>query len=174
LSRDGRVRTELERTVQPSLLDRLTDEKPAQPADSRTTREESVRLYRQSVQRDIAWLFNTRRSIVQVPDAYAELVASVHEYGLPDTTAIAVGTMEGQQELEAVLQEAIERFEPRLANPRVRIVDADQVAAPQVRFVVEAVLRMDPSPEAVVFDAVLEVARAEFDVRDAGAAPASR
>lgn len=172
MSGGGRVRTELERTVQPSLLDRLTDEKPAQPADSRISREESVRLYRQAVQRDIAWLFNTRRSILPVPDAYREVLHSVHEYGIPDTTVISVGTADGQQELESILQEALERFEPRLANPRVRIVEADQVAAPQVRFTVEAVLRMDPSPEAVVFDAILEVARAEYDVRDAtGAAP---
>jgi type VI secretion system protein ImpF len=90
----------------------------------------------------------------------------VHEFGVPDTTAVSVGTLDGQHELEKMLQEALERFEPRLANPRVRILDADQVSAPQVRFTVEAVLRMDPSPEAVVFDAVLEVSRNEFEVRD--------
>ena len=164
------MRTELERSVQPSLLDRLTDEHPTQPADARVTRDESVRQYRASVQRDVAWLFNTRRSIVDVPDRYAELLRSVHEFGIPDTTVVAVGTPEGQHELEKMLQEALERFEPRLANPRVRIMDADQVSAPQVRFTVEAVLRMDPSPEAVVFDAVLEVARNEYEVRDVGIA----
>jgi type VI secretion system protein ImpF len=160
------VRTELERTVQPSLLDRLTDEQPTQPADPRLSRDESVRQYRLAVQRDVAWLFNTRRSIVPVPDASTEVRRSVHEFGVPDTTAVSVGTLDGQHELEKMLQEALERFEPRLANPRVRILDADQVSAPQVRFTVEAVLRMDPSPEAVVFDAVLEVSRNEFEVRD--------
>lgn len=168
------MRTELERTVQPSLLDRLTDEKPAQPADSRVSREESVRLYRMAVQRDVAWLFNTRRSIVPVPEAYRELLQSVHEYGIPDTIGVMVGTAEGQAQLEAILQEAIERFEPRLADARVRLVEADQVLAPQVRFSVSAVLRMDPSPEAVVFDAILEVARDEYEVRDAGTRPAAR
>jgi type VI secretion system protein ImpF len=164
------VRTELERTVQASLLDRLTDERPTQPADARQSREESVRLYREAVQRDVAWLFNARRSILEVPEAYVELLRSVHEFGVPDTTGIPVSTMDGQELLESMLQEALERFEPRLANPRVRLVDADQVSAPQVRFTVEAVLRMDPSPEAVVFDAVLEVARNEYEVRDAVAA----
>lgn len=170
MSRDGRVRTELERTVQPSLLDRLTDEQPMQPADPRLTREDSVRQYRMAVQRDVAWLFNTRRSIVPVPARLEELLRSVHEYGIADSTGIPVGTMEGQQELEQMLQEALERFEPRLSNPRVRLIEAEQVTAPQVRFTVEAVLRMDPSPEAVVFDAVLEVARNEYEVRDVGAA----
>jgi type VI secretion system protein ImpF len=163
------VRTELERTVQPSLLDRLTDDHPNQGADPRQSREESVKRYRAAVQRDVAWLFNTRRSIREVPEQYAELLQSMHEFGVPDTTGIPVGTPEGLQTMEALLQEALERFEPRLANPRVRLVEADQVRAPQVHFTVEAVLRMDPSPEAVMFDAVLEVARNEYEVRDAGA-----
>ena len=164
------MRTELERTVQPSLLDRLTDERPAQPGDVRLTREESVKLYRQAVQRDISWLFNTRRSILPVPEQYVQLMQSVHEFGVPDTTGLGMGTPDGLHLMEAMLQEALERFEPRLVNPRVRLKNADQVAAPQVHFTVEAVLRMDPSPEAVMFDAVLEVARNEYEVRDAGIA----
>ena len=61
------MRTELERTVQPSLLDRLTDEAPQVPVDPPMTRDASVRAYRASVQRDLGWLLNTRRSIVEVP-----------------------------------------------------------------------------------------------------------
>ena len=38
-----------------------------------------------------------------------------------------------------------------------------------VRFQVEALLRMDPSPEHVVFDTVLEVARGEYAVEGEGA-----
>lgn len=168
--RDSRVRTELERAVQPSLLDRLTEEPAPEAGEERlSTQERTARQFRRAVQRDVAWLFNTRRSIVPVPEYCTELQRSVHEFGIADTTAIAIGTMEGQAALEAMLQDALERFEPRLMNPRVRIVNADQVSAPQVRFTVEAVLRMDPSPEAVVFDAVLEVARNEYEVRDAGA-----
>jgi type VI secretion system protein ImpF len=143
-----------------------------QGADPRQSREESVKRFRLAVQRDVAWLFNSRRSTRPVPEQYRELLQSVHEFGVPDTTSIPAGTPEGLHEMEALLQEAIERFEPRLANPRVRLVDADQVSAPQVHFTVEAVLRMDPSPEAVVFDAVLEVARSEYEVRDAGAGSA--
>ena len=70
------------------------------------------------------------------------------------------------------LQDAIERFEPRLARPRVRLIDAQQVRAPQIRFVVEAVLVMDPGREDVVFDTVLEIASGEYDVHDADATSA--
>jgi type VI secretion system protein ImpF len=53
-------------------------------------------------------------------------------------------------------------------NVAVRLLDADQVKAPQVRFAVEATLRMDPSPERIVFDTVLEIASGTYAVDDAG------
>ena len=158
------MRTELERAVQPSLLDRLTDEAPQVPADPPTTQDASVRAFRAGVLRDLGWLLNTRRSIEPLPPGVVELHRSVHQYGLPDTTGVPIGARLGRQTLVTELTDAIERFEPRLAAPKVSIGQFSQVLAPQVRFGVEATLRMDPSPEAVSFDAVLEVARGEFEV----------
>ena len=168
-------RTEIERTVQPSLLDRLTDHAPAVPADPPTTREASARAFRESVQRDLEWLLNTRRSIVPVPPGCAEVARSGHEYGLPDTSGLAVASPTGRDALATMLRDAIERFEPRLANPRVRLAPDDSAGAGKrglhLRFVVEATLLMDPSPEQVVFDTVLEVASGEYDVGAGGSAP---
>ena len=56
------------------------------------------------------------------------------------------------------------RFEPRLLNVRVVLVESTQLKAQQVRFSIEATLRMDPSPEQIVFDTVLEVSRGTYDV----------
>ena len=164
-------RTEIERTVRPSLLDRLTDGAPGLAADPPITREESERRYRSSVERDVEALLNTRRTMVAAPDWCPELRRSVYDFGLVDTTSIPVGTKVGRDRLLAALQDAIERFEPRLARPRVRLIDAQQVRAPQIRFVVEAVLLMDPGREDVVFDTVLEIASGEYDVRDTDATP---
>ena len=171
------MRTELERTVQPSLLDRLTDATPSMPADPPTTREASARAFRESVQRDVEWLLNTRRSTVPVPAECPETRESMHEYGLPDTTGLAVTTTAGRDELAAMLQDALERFEPRLAHPRVRLVQEDAGTVGRglhLRFVVEATLLMDPSPEQVVFDTLLEVASGEYDVAGTGAAAPPR
>ena len=165
-------RTELERTVQPSLLDRLTDRDLDVTADPPISREESARRFRQSVQRDVEWLLNTRRTMHPAPDWCAEVRRSVYEFGLPDTTGIPVGTPGGRDRLLAALRDGLERFEPRLADLHVRLVDADRAGAPQLRFVVEATLLMDPSPEQVVFDTVLEIARDEYAVREAGAGEA--
>jgi type VI secretion system protein ImpF len=160
------ARTELDRNVQPSLLDRLTDEQPGQPADAPIAHEESVRRYRQSVQRDLERLLNTRRTIVPVDALFAEVRDSVHEFGIPDGTGIAPGTIEGQKLLTDSIRDAISRFEPRLANVVVRLTDSDQVKTPQVRFVVEATLRMDPTPEQIVFDSLLDIATGGIAIED--------
>jgi len=160
------ARTEIERTVRPSVLDRLTDSEPGLAADPPITREESERRYRMAVERDVETLLNTRRTMVPAPEWCPELRRSVYDYGLIDTTGVPVGTKAGKDRLLSALQDAIERFEPRLAGPRVRLLDAQQVRAPQMRFVVEAVLVMDPGREDVMFDTVLEVASGEYDVRE--------
>lgn len=163
-------RTELERSVLPSLLDRLTDTEPARPADPATSFDASARAFREAVQRDVEWLLNTRRTIVPVPERLRELRESVFHFGIPDTTGLAVGTAEGRKVLQGMLQEALERFEPRLAEPRVKLLDVGTGSVQQIRFAVEAILRMDPSPERVVFDTVLEMASGVYDV-GAEAAP---
>lgn len=158
------ARTELERAVLPSLLDRLTDEAPDRPADPPASFDASARAFREAVQRDVEWLLNTRRCMIDVPESMPALQRSVFAYGLADTAGLAVGTPTGRKLLQQMLQEALERFEPRLADARVRLVDLYSGSVPQVRFTIEATLRMDPSPERVVFDTVLEMASGAYDV----------
>lgn len=162
------ARTEVDRAVRPSLLDRLTDMEPRQLADRPITREESARAFRVAVQREVEWLLNTRRSIVPVPVGCPEVRHSVHEYGLADTTGLAIGTSEAQKALTADIREALRRFEPRLTNVQVILTASSQVMAPQVRFSIQATLQMDPNPEQVVFDTVLEVASGAYGVTESG------
>jgi type VI secretion system protein ImpF len=69
------------------------------------------------------------------------------------------------------IEEAIIDFEPRLGSVHVSLVDEDDdPTRRQVHFLIEAMLRVDPSPEPVVFDTVLEVASGEYQLGgDAGA-----
>ena len=89
----------------------------------------------------------------------------MYDFGLIDTTSIPVGTKSGRDRLLAALQDAIARFEPRLAQRALAHRCAAASRSP-LRFVVEAVLVMDPGREDVVFDTVLEVASGEYDVRE--------
>jgi type VI secretion system protein ImpF len=167
-------RTEIDRTTQPSLIDRLTDAEPDLPRDRALTPEDSAAAFRASVQCDVEWLLNTRRSIVPSPDGCTLLPSSVHEFGLPDMTGLSVGTAEGRESLRQFLQDALERFEPRLEGPIVRLLDVGTHSEPLVRFQVEALLRMDPSPQHVLFDTMLEVAKSEYVVQDDSASTPAR
>ena len=164
------ARTALERTVRPSLLDRLTDDAPDDPADPTIGADESARRYRSSVLRDVEWLLNARRTPEPAPPTLRQLQRSAYEYGLPDTLSLPIATREGRDRLVQWLEQTIAAFEPRLAEVRVALLDADQVKPPQVRFAVTATLRMDPSPERVVFDTVFDVASGGYAVRDGAAA----
>jgi len=160
------ARTELDRAVQPSLLDRLTDEALRDSVDHTTTREASARAFRNSVQRDVEWLLNTRRTIVATTSLHPELQHSVHQFGLPDSSGLSFSNIEGRKQLTDDITDTLRRFEPRLMNVVVNLTEADMVKAPQVRFSITATLRMDPSPEQIVFDTVLEIASGTFDVAD--------
>jgi type VI secretion system protein ImpF len=160
------ARTEIERTVQASLLDRLTDLDPTTSLDSQISRTASARIFRNTVQRDVEELLNARRTIVPVGDDHAEVRRSVHDFGLTDPTGLPVGTKEGRDTILAAMQDAIERFEPRLRSPRVSLVGEDVTKTPELHFLLEATLLMDPDPERVVFDTVLEVSSGDYEVRD--------
>jgi type VI secretion system protein ImpF len=160
------ARTELDRSVLPSLLDRLTDTEPRSTADVALSRDASARAFRLSVQRDVEQLLNTRRTIVVVSSQFPHVRQSVHEYGVPDLSGRKMEGRDAQKRLIEDIRDTLHRFEPRLENVQVTMAEHSMASAPQVRFVVSAVLRMDPSPEQIVFDTVLETARGSFDVED--------
>ena len=153
----------LERTAKPSLLDRLIDRAPREEADRPLTREESERLYRNSVLRDLEWLLNTRRSIVNVPDALEELQDSVFTFGLPDLTSLSADDSETRQALIRQIERTINRFEPRLVDVRVSLA-SDVDSERQIHFTIEGLLKMEPNPERVVFDTVMELTNGDFSV----------
>jgi len=172
------AKREIDRAVQQPLLDRLTDLEPAAGADPRVGFKESVRQLKASLQRDLDWLLNTRRVPMPPPEALEEVPRSVWLYGLPDITALPRDASDTNATLLREVAAAIERFEPRLANVRVTIVEGqlkDESAARErrlreLRFLVEATLIMDPSPEQVVFDTVLDKTSFEFEVKGAAGA----
>ena len=147
-----------------SLLDRLIDEDLKRSGDAHLTRSQSVRKLRDAVRRDLEWLLNTRQPIVAAADG-SELQASLYMYGLPDITSMSVANTRDRQRLTQAIQAAIIKFEPRIANPRVNLVTAGDEKLPALRFAIEGMLRLDPDPEHVSFDAVLELSSGEYKVQ---------
>ncbi len=155
----------LERTARPSLLDRIVDLEPRESVDRQLGRDESIARYRASVLRDVEWLLNARRTLVPIPAGLDELASSVFAYGLPDISSIPADSDEARAGLIRRIERTIRLFEPRLAD--VRVVAAAGDNARELHFTIEGLLKMEPEPEQVVFDTVVELARGDFSVEPA-------
>lgn len=149
-------------SVRHSVLDRLLAGN-APGADAPDDMAESVRQLKFAVLRDLEWLLNTRRIAEPASDAYPEVQRSVYHYGLPDVSSLSLDEQTVRRRLVAYVEECIESFEPRLTAVRVTPAETKREDR-TVRFTVEALLRMEPNPERIVFDTVLEPSRGEFQV----------
>jgi len=126
---------------------------------------ESVTDLRDAVRRDLERLLNTRRIAEPAPDEYPEVQNSIYHYGLADITSLSGDSDPARRRLIRQVEDAIELFEPRLTNVRVTAVETPARAdRRQIRFHIDAMLRMDPEPERVAFDTVLETASGRIEV----------
>ncbi|MDQ6829128.1 MAG: type VI secretion system baseplate subunit TssE [Gemmatimonadota bacterium] len=164
------AKTELEQTVQQSLIDRLADDEPSSSAEPPMNRAQSVRELKASLRRDLEWLLNTRRTNVPLPDGTFEVERSLIRYGLPDITSMSKDDAAEHVRLLRGVEEAIVRFEPRLANVRIALVPGPEGRRRELHFLIDAMLRMDPSPEHIVFDTALELGTGEVQVKGEGSA----
>jgi type VI secretion system protein ImpF len=154
-----------ERPVQQSVLDRLIDLDPGREAENPPTRSQSVRALKTAVRRDLEWLLNTRATVQQPPESYDELRHSVYVYGLSDLTGLSGDNPDDRIKLQRMIERAIATFEPRLSHVKVIEAPPPDERVRQVRFLIQASLKMDPSPEQVVFDTVLDLSRGQYAVK---------
>lgn len=153
-----------EPTIRLSVVDRLLD-----PSDTRaegsSTWSGSVEALKESLVRDLEWLLNTRRIAEPASDSYPEVQRSVYHFGLPDVSSKSADSVDVQQALSRDIEECIRIFEPRLTDVRVGVRQSTEEGSRLARFVIEGLLRMEPNPERVVFDTVLETPTGKFFVR---------
>ena len=147
-----------------SVLDRLIDDDPKHSAEVPLTRTQSMRSLKAALKRDLEWLLNTRRTIDPSPDSARETVRSVYHYGFEDVSSKSVNSPQDQSDLVKEMETAIGIFEPRLKRVKVRM-EAMGNSAHSLRFVIEGLLNVDPAPEPVRFDTVLEIGKGEYEVK---------
>jgi type VI secretion system protein ImpF len=149
------------------LLDRLTDEDPRVRQEGTVPYAQAVRRLRTSLRRDLEWLLNTRRTIVEVPEWCTELPYSLFQYGLPDLTGFSVSNPQDQDRLAGMIEQAIANFEPRLMNVSVSLLTSKS-GARVVKFQIEGLLRIEPGPERIQFDTTLDLASGSYHVEGDG------
>lgn len=158
--------------LQPSLLDRLTDEEPEKRQESRDKRILSPARLRESVRRDLAWLFNTVSlgAVIDLDD-YPQVQRSTLNYGLPDLAGRTASSVD-KAALERTLRRVIWEFEPRL-NPRnrngvkVRLeIDNEQMNHNAMCFTIEAELWAQPLPLRLFLKTEIDLENGEISVSE--------
>ncbi len=107
--------------LQPSLLDRLTDDEPGQLKETRDSRVIDISRLREIVQRDLAWLLNTTNT-ESTFDAKAlpNVARSVLNYGLREVSG-EFSTAQRAEKIRRSIEQAISVHEPRIIEGTVDV-----------------------------------------------------
>jgi type VI secretion system protein ImpF len=149
-----------------SVLDRLIDKEPNESQDPPRSQSASLAELKQAVRRDLEWLLNTRCHFEDEEGGLEEAVRSVAFYGLPDFTSVSAKSGAEQDRMMKAIENALKYFEPRFSNLKVSMEPVSNVDR-SLKFRIEAMLEVEPTPEAVVFDTVLQLGSGNFAVNGA-------
>ncbi len=155
--------------LQPSLLDRLTDDEPDKQVEARDRRVLSMRKLRESVLRDLAWLLNcgNLNSVEDLED-YPLVGRSVVNYGLPDLSGETASGVDATA-VERMLRQAIWDFEPRILRNTVKVrsvIDKDQMNRNAVAFEIEGELWAQPVPLRLYLRTEVDLESGHFTLAD--------
>jgi type VI secretion system protein len=98
-----------------------------------------------SIIRHLERILNTRRGSAQIGE----------DYGIPDVTDLRSGLPESLRDLERMIRNTIQKYEPRLKAVRVRFIsqDEDMLA---VSFQIVARLILEEEKDPVVFESFMD------------------
>jgi type VI secretion system protein ImpF len=159
------ARTDHETRVTSSVLDRLLDFEPKASTESPKSRSKSLAELKQAVRRDLEWLLNTRQYLGSVDENLEEVNKSVAVYGLPDFTGVSAKSHLEMKRLTLAVENALKIFEPRFLNVKVMLEPVNNIDR-LLKFRIEAQLNIEPSPEPIAFDTVLQLGSGDFQVKE--------
>lgn len=145
--------------LQPSILDRLTDEEPNKKTESLSDRMIDMRRLREIIQRDLSWLLNTGNYETQLdPEKYPHTMTSVLNYGVPDPSGEFAHLARANTVRDAI-QKAVELFEPRIIDGSLNVITRTEDAKRDSVIVFDIVADMwaEPLPTELYL-------RSQFDV----------
>ncbi len=135
-----------EQSLVQSVLDRLLDDNPGSERDPPLSTRQLMRDLKQYVRRDLENLLNTRWRCVSWPPDLEQLESSVVNYGIPDFTGTNMSLRSEREQLRAIVEKSIRRFEPRFKSVRVALLENADDFDRTVRFRIDALLRTNQRP----------------------------
>ncbi|NOT83231.1 MAG: type VI secretion system baseplate subunit TssE [Methylococcaceae bacterium] len=157
--------------LQPSLLDRLTDDAPDKLQESREQRILSLTKLRQCVLRDLAWLLNTNTyDPVHNLDNFPFVSHSVINYGVHDLVGTTISSADAS-EIQKKIRQAIWDFEPRIFPESVTVkvtISESQMNKNAITFDIEGELWAQPLPLHLYLRTELDLETGNMAVMDKG------
>jgi type VI secretion system protein ImpF len=146
--------------LQPSLLDRLTDNAPTQKRDGPDSQALTMAQLRQAVLRDLSALLNTTNlAAVDDLEGFALAAKSTINFGVPGFAGMIENSARFAT-LERDIADAIKTYEPRIRpeSLRVRTRGAPPDAAnPSLVLEIEGELWAQPVPVQLFLETAIEV-----------------
>lgn len=150
--------------LQPSLLDRLTDDDPHEVKESRNSRVIDLRQLRDILQRDLAWLLNTSNNATFIDeDVYPNVYNSVVNYGIKDVAG-DYSTTERVELIRKSIVSAVQIFEPRIhpGSLNVKLQAGQKSATSVVSFDIRADMWAQPLPIELYLRSSVDVTTGEL------------
>lgn len=138
-----------EERLQPSLFDRLLDDKPNEKNERRQERVIYSAQQKASVIRDLEYLLNaTAHWRVEALLGYDEVAQSTLNYGIIDLIGVGVANVDVVL-LQTSIRNAITVFEPRIDSDTLQVrvlVDANKAHTCTIALQIEATVWAHPMP----------------------------
>jgi len=152
--------------LQPSLLDRLTDDDPFEVKESRNSRVIDLRQLRDILQRDLAWLLNTSNNSTFIdPDTYPNAYTSVLNYGITDVAGDFSTGARAEMIRKSIIS-AVQNFEPRIhpgsLNVKLRVGQESRDSV--VSFDIRADMWAQPLPIELYLRSSVDVTTGELEL----------
>ncbi len=155
--------------LQPSLLDRLTDDEPHKTEESREKRVISATRLRDCVSRDVSWLLNCvwLEASDDLGD-FPEVRRSVVNFGIPDLTGVSMAGIDAGA-LQRKVKEAILAFEPRLTADTLQVLvdtNTTQMNRKSLMFRIESEMWAQPIPLNLYLKTEVDLETGKFKVSE--------
>lgn len=162
----------LQERLQPSLLDRLTDNEPDTKVEARGQRVLSINRLKRSVLRDLAWLLNSG-NMEETEDLsdFPDVSKSVINYGVAGIAGTSAKSADIPR-IERQVKQAIIDFEPRILAKSLSVkvvLDDEKLTQKMLTFQIEGQLWAQPLPVSLYLSTDIDLETGSTTVNESSA-----
>nr|WP_319515866.1 type VI secretion system baseplate subunit TssE [uncultured Cohaesibacter sp.] len=153
--------------LQPSLLDRLTDEASGSKSDSESEQYIDIHRLRRILHRDLFWLLNCSNiEATHNLELYPNVANSVLNFGISNLSGRG-NTRHHTGDIQQTIRKAIETFEPRILRETLEVTplkDKDESRA-VISFDIRGELWAKPVPVDLYLRTALDVVSGDLTIK---------